>query len=217
MPSLYDVNFNQQASDLLPPDKRTLGVVSLMQALLQSVQWCRDLVLGSYKSGATAPNYAPGSYSQYQQVVYKKGVYSSLIDNNTDTPDVASSWELIQSNFIGVDERVKYNGQKIVLEYALNKRFGGVFRPPASIALSDIYITLIPPSPFGFRVGLTIGSSVGLTNSSDSVGSLYPFIQINNFQINFPRSLYILTNENEVRDFVNLYATAGLNYIIASY
>lgn len=219
MANFFDVDFDQQVQDILSPDKRLPKNVAILQALMKSIQWCRDLVLGSYKSGSTVPVYSAGTYNIYDQVIFNKAVYSSLISNNTNDPTVSSSWALIQKDFIGVDERIKFNGEKIVLEYALNKRFGGVFRPPITLSNSDIYIENLPAVVYGFRIGQTedFSSSVGQTTSSDYVGSPYPFIRINNFQINFLNSLYIQTNEKEIRNFVNKYIAAGLNYTIVSY
>jgi len=219
MASIYDIDFNQQAPELLPPDKRDSNSISLTQSLLKALQWCRDLLFTSYKTGATAPNYAAGSYSQFQMVVYEKAVYYSLKDNNTDLPTVTTSWLRVQDNFLGVDKRVKFNGQVLVLEYALNQRFGGTFRPPGSSSHSDIYLTNIPAVVSGFIVAETepVSSSVGQTTSADNIGLKYPFVQINNFQINVKASVYALTNSQAIRDFVNLYIPISINFTIVSY
>lgn len=217
MSDLYDVDFNQQAVDILPPDKRSPKMVALQRALLFAAQWSRDLVLGSYKRGSIAPVYAGGTYNKYDQVIFNKAVYYSLVDSNAALPTDTTGWIKVQDNFLGADERVKYNGQKIVLEYALNHRFGGTFRPPGSSSLSDIYINNIGPVAVGFRVGKTIGSSVGQTTSSDFIGHRYPFVQVNNFNINFLTSLYVQTNEQAVRDFVEPVIPASLRYTITTY
>ena len=219
MPDIYDIDFNQQAVDLLPPDKRDPQPVTLAASLLKGVQWARDLILGNYKKGSTASPYSPGTYNKYDQVLYNKALYESLIDTNTDAPTVTTSWRMLLPNFIGVDERVKYNGQKIVLEYALNKEFDGVFRQPGSSSPSDIYLTNVAPTVAGFHVGQTEAgsSSIGQTTSSDSIGGSYPFVQISNFQINFKASLFVLTNEKAVRNFVNKYIPISINYIIVTY
>lgn len=219
MPTVFDIDFDQQAPELLSPDKRDSNTVGLVQSLLKAVQWCRDLLFTSYKVGATAPAYAAGSYNQHQMVIFEKAVYLSLINSNTDAPTVTSSWLKIQDNFLGVDKRVKFNGQNLVLEYALNQRFGGTFRPPGSSALSDIYLTNLAAVLTGFRIGETedFSSTVGQTTSADKIGLRYSFVQINNFQINFKASLYALTNEQAVRDFVNLYIPVSLNFTIVTY
>lgn len=217
MANFFDINFDQQGKDLMPPDKRTPATIASVRALLKCVQWCRDRILGSYKSGSAAPQWSPGTYNKYDQVIFKKKIYSSLVAGNTADPTDATAWELILNDFIGVDERIKFNGRKLVLTYALNKRFGGTFRLPITMTNSDIYITKLPLVPYGFRVAKTFGSSVGQTTSSDTIGSPLPYIRINNFQINFLASLYALTNEKEVRDFVDLYRVAGLRYTIVPY
>ncbi len=111
-----------------------------------------------------------------------------------------------------LSERIQYNGSKVVLEYALNKQFGGTFRQPP--LLSDIFTTKFPPVAAGLRVGLTeeYTSSVGLSGASDSVGRSYPFAYINNFQLNIPTSLY--TSDAEIRNFVNKYVVFSINYTI---
>lgn len=221
MPTIYDTDFNQQAIDQFPPDKRDPQPLALMQALLSAAQWCRDLVLGSFKLGSTATAYSPGAYALYDQVKYGKSIYECTADGTTNDPTNTNDWRLIQPNFIGVDERIKYNGQKIVLEWALNTEFDGVFRQPVTGINSDIYIENIPASLAGFRIGEdesgTDVSSIGQTTSSDSIGGTYPFVQINNFQINFPVALYALTNESAVRNFVDKYIPVSLNYIIVTY
>jgi hypothetical protein len=213
---IYSINFNQQANDLMPPDKRKPPNLLLSQSLFSSLQWMRDLLFGSYKVGSTAPQYSPGAYNQYQQVLFKKQVFESLIDNNNDVP-TTSNWRLIQSNFIGVDERIKFNNQKCVFEYALNKRFGGQFRMLPAPTPADIYISNLPPSVVGFRIGKTVGSTIGQTTSSDTIGSPFPFQKTAGFQINFKASLFALTSNQEVRDFADLYNAIGINYNIITY
>jgi len=111
-----------------------------------------------------------------------------------------------------LSERIQYNGSKVVLEYALNKQFGGAFRQPPN--LSRIFITNLPSSSTGFHIGLTESgtSSVGLTLASDAIGNSYPFGYANNFQISIPTALF--TNNETIRVFVNKYVTYSLNYTI---
>ena len=221
MPTIYDIDFNQQAVDQFPPDKRDPQPLALMQSLLQAAQWCRDLVLGSFKAGSSAPVWSAGAYNLYNQVKYGKSIYECITDGTTNDPTNTTDWRLIQENFIGVDERIKYNGQKIVLEWALNLQFDGVFRQPVTGLNSDIWIENIAPELSGFRIGQTESgtdvSSIGQTTSSDSIGGTYPFVQLNNFQINFPAALFALTNDEAVRNFVDKYIPVSLNYIIVTY
>lgn len=214
---IFDINFKQQAPELLPPDKRDTPRITLMQSLLGAVQWCRNLIVGSYKDGSQAPDYAPGTYSAFDQVIYNKKVYYSLYDNNTVLPTDTDWWLKIQDNFLGVAERVKFNGQNIVLEYALNQRFDGTFRPPPSVTPSDIYMTILPLVVSGFNVGETTGSAVGLTTSTDAVGFKYPLIRSNNFEVHVKASIYATTNDQELRDFINIYVPASMKFTITTY
>jgi len=214
---IYDIDYSQQAPELLPPDKRDRPRISLIASLLTGVQWCRDLIMGSYKNGSTDPNYSPGTYPIYAKVIYNKSVYYSLVNNNTDLPTVTSSWLKIQDNFLGSSERVKFNGQNIVLEYALNQRFNGTFRPPPSITPSDIYMQILPSVVAGFNVGKSIGSTVGRTTSTDKIGLSSPFVKVNNFKVNVTAAIFATTNEQEIRDFINLYIPASIKFTITTY
>ena len=218
MENKYDINFDLQAAELLSPDKRDNNYLWLVRSLLTSLKWCRDLLFSSYKIGSKAQPYATGHYKIYDQVIYNKAVYYSLIDFNIDLP-TAPTWLKIQDNFLGIDERVKFNGQNIVLEYALNQQFGGTFRPQGSSSSSDIYLTNAPFTAAGFRIGQSeaFSTSVGQTISSDQIGLRYSFIQVSNFQISIKASVFALTNEQTIRDFVNNYIPVSLNFIVIPY
>ena len=219
--SKYDFNINNAATELLPPDKRYPNNITFLKSLLSSLQWLRDLFFGSYWDGSTVAQYSSGTYKYLDQVRYQKKIYSSLINDNTDLP-TTSNWILIQDNFIGLNERSKYNGQRIVLEYALNKEYDSTFRQPQTPSgigdtRSDIYITNLSSSVVGFLVGETTGSAVGQTTSDDKVGNNNTFIYLNNFQINIPIAIFATTNEPGIRNFVNQYIPSGINYVINQY
>lgn len=215
--SFFDITFNDQAPELLPPDKRVNPNVGILQALLSPLQYIRDLLFGSYANGSTAPSYSPGTYNYMDQVVYGKQVYLSLKASNTDAPTVATSWLLIQKNFLGANQRVLFSGANLILTNALNQNFGGTFRQPPLV--SDIYINNLSASVVGFIVGNTEphSSTVGNSNSSATVGSPTPFLQINNFNINIPNALLSLTSKSAISDFVNAIAPASLNFTITGY
>ena len=78
--SFYDLDINQNAVDLLPPDKRYNKIVAFITALLSPLQWLHDMIFNSYYIGSTAAAYAPGTWNKYQQVIYRNSVYESLID-----------------------------------------------------------------------------------------------------------------------------------------
>lgn len=213
---LYNINFNNKAIELLPPDKRQGVNVRWLQSLLAPIQYLRDKYLGDYKEGSPYSQWVAGTYAKGAKVIYKQVVYESLVDGNTIQPP-SQNWTTYLPSFIGVDKRVLFNGQTLVMEYALNQRFFATFRQPP--LQSDIYITNIDPVVTGFLVGETepFCSSIGETDSSDAIGYSYTFIQINNFQINMPTAVFATTNFQEVSDFVRRFSPASLNFIIQTY
>jgi hypothetical protein len=113
----------------------------------------------------------------------------------------------------------------MMLEYALNKEYGGTFRKP--LAISDIYISNLGHSATGFLFGQTQSSAVGKTQSSTkksstnrivcNIGSSFTFIYVIHFQINVPRTLVdvsIQTNMAMMRSFVNRYIPFSINFTI---
>ena len=217
MPNIFDIDLTQQARELLPPDKRDVPTKSFLSSLLSPVQWCRDLVLGSYKTGAVAPPWAAGAYPVYYQVSYKNAVWYNLLDGNTDTPGTTTTWLKIQANFLGVDERVKYNGVTLTLEYALNHQFGGTFRQPVA-GISDIYFNTVSRVLAGWHFGQnTGGTALGQTTSADAIGALYPFVRPVHFNINIPAALFALTNNQAITNFTRIYIPAAINFTITPY
>ncbi|CAB4126203.1 hypothetical protein UFOVP153_45 [uncultured Caudovirales phage] len=213
---LYNINFNNKIIELLPPDKRKGVLVRWLQSLISPIQYLRDKILGDYKEGSDYAQWIAGTYAKGARVVYKQVVYESLVDSNTAQPP-SQNWATYLPSFMGVDKRILFNGQKLVMEYALNQRFLSTFRQPPYT--SDIYITNIDPSVIGFLVGETepYSSSVGQTTASDAIGYPYTFIQINNFQINIPAAVYATTNIQEITDFVRRFIPASLNFIKNTY
>lgn len=170
--SIYDVNYNSKAIELLPPDKRYPATVGFLQSLLVPVQYLRDKILGDYRLGRNYPQWVAGTYALRALVVYKQVVYESLIDGNTDQPP-SPNWVVYLPSFIGVDKRIKFNGQKLVLEYALNQYLFTNFRQPPLV--SDVFIGNLPPTAVGFLVGATVGSTITASDTASyspwSIGS----------------------------------------------
>jgi hypothetical protein len=224
MSTIYDIDYSKYAVQMLPPDKRFTKQVAWVKILLSPIQYLRDLFFGSYRTGSTVSIWVNSSpYSKYAQVIYNKIVYESLINNNSDLPTVTTSWRVVQPNFIGLSERILYNGSKVVLEYALNKWFGTVFRQPNNV--SDIYITNNSISISPFRVGglESISSTVNNLTSSEFIMQSYTLTVTANFTIHCPVAVYnaldtgMINNEKIFRAFVDRYIPAGVTYSITTY
>ena len=222
--SLYDLDFGQFVVDMLPPDKRGAVEVSYLQDVFTAVQTDHDALFSSYRDGSAAGPYSNlNAYNLDEQVIFRKGVYQSQVSNNQTDPTNTDNWVLIQENFIGIIERITYTGQKIELEYALNKWFGTTFRQPP--VLSDIYIANSIIEKTGFRIGLAedVSSTVGLQSSSGTIGAPTPFSKEVGFVINIPAAIYdsldpIAANRDSiVRSFADKYVIAGIRYLIQTY
>lgn len=128
-----------------------------------------------------------------------------------------------------LNKRLKYNGEKIVLEYALNIRFGGTFRQPPLV--SDIYTENLTAVEVGFLIGETeaYSSTIGFTEDygnsfqltaldAVSQGQSLRYVEI--FTIKIPTALYTpigATNAERnaiILEFVNKYIPIGLNFTI---
>lgn len=137
--SIYDINYDTKAVEWLPPDKRYPRMVGFVRALLNEVKYLADKILTRYRLGATYQPYSHNySYFVGDLVVQKQVVYESLTDGNITAPPSAS-WQVYLPSFIGVNDRVKFNGIKLTLEYALNIRFGTNFRQPVTGGSYAVY------------------------------------------------------------------------------
>lgn len=222
--SIYDVDFNQIAVQVTPPDKRNQRFIAWLKALVKPIQWLRDLWMGDYRTGTAAIAWVSGtSYNKYARVLYKQKVYESLINGNTDDPTVQASWMVVQQNFIGVFERVQYTGVKLIFEFAINKYFGSVFRQPPGV--SDIYIT-VAAKPYGvFISGGTVGTSsvVFANNSSQFIINYYVFSPFSNMTIHVPAALFAsldpdpMNCQKIIRNYADQYIIAGILYDIVTY
>jgi hypothetical protein len=219
----FDINYNQKAVELLPPDKRGNRMVAWVKALLSQVQYCRDKILGDYKEGSSYSDWAAGTYNKFDRVIYGQSVYECIVATTTATPTTATDWRVYLDYFVGVDERIKYNHIKLTLEFALNRRFGTTFNQPPT--LSDIYITTNSPNTNVFIVGANEDESsiVYSGNGREFVIDSYGFSTFNNYTINIPTAVYTALGstsgerEATVRNFADKYNTVGLSYNIATY
>lgn len=222
MPTIYDIDYSKAALQLLPADKRVSGMWAWVKALFAPLQYLHDLLFQSYKIGSTATAYASGTYAKGDRVIYQHAVYESLIGSNTTLP-ISASWTKVQDNYIGVDERLQYNCQKLVFEYALNKWFATAFRQPP--LQSDIYISIPAKTIPVFRStsGDDTSSSTFSNNSSEYVIDSYSVVPRFNMTINIPVAIYnaldavSANREPIVRAFADKYVAAGITYNIQTY
>lgn len=232
--SIYDLEFDQFEVDILPPDKRGNNNIAILNALFAPIQQDHDALFDSYRLGTGAGAYSSlNTYNLGDQVIFRKSVYQSVIDENNTDPTNTDNWVLIQENFIGILERIAYTGQVLVLTFALNKWFGTNFRQPPD--LSEIFLTNGDLEVTGFVVGLTeyedpaadplvpVSSWVGADTSSAPIGGQIPFSKQVGFAVHMPVEVYESLDpdpnnrDSIVRSFIDLYALAGIKYEIITY
>jgi hypothetical protein len=223
--SIYDIDYSGVGNQLLPPDKRGNYMRAWVATLLKPLQYLRDLWLGDYRTGSTAaPFLISTTYNTGDRVLFKASVYESIVDGNLgNQPPNIAYWVRVQDNFIGVYERVQYNGNVLLLTYALNKYFGTTFRQPNSV--SDIYLQAIPKPQNVFVVGWTEreSSTVYANNSTEFIIDSYTFSNYFNMIIWVPLAVFnaldtvVANREKIVRNFADRYVVAGIIYQVKTY
>ncbi len=222
---IYNANMYKIVGEVTPPNKRLDVFLHWLWSLVSPLQWLYEALFDTWRTGVSDPaytDYSAGSYDKGDRVKYINGVYESLEDSNTDLP-TTSKWVLITDNFIGVEDRVLFNGQKIIYEYALNTWFGTTFDPVPGD--SDIYIETNAIVTGNFRTGVSEArsSSIGVTRSSEPIGDETQAIAGYNFTIYIPTAVYnaldadSANREKIVRNFADRYCPVGLNYNIQTY
>lgn len=199
--SIYDINYNNAGNLLLPPSKRKPKYQGIINTIMKPMQWLRDLILGDYKEGSAYAFYNNSIvYAAGDRVVwYNRGVYERLPVNLgiSGAPPTSSIiipnydptlfWMKVQDNFIGTDERVRYNGQIIIFEAAINKWF---FNP---LPNDQIYVgPSVNPTPtnYAINVPLALFNSLGANNTE---------------------------RENVIRSFADVYNVIGMIYEVLTY
>ncbi len=219
--SIYNVDFSGLWNTLTPPILRKPVQQNWGTSLMKPVQYLRDLVLDDYADGSGYNIYSNAStYTTDDRVVYiDRGVYESISGSTGVSPNDVNYWNKINDNYIGVRERVKYNSQKILFEYSLNKWF----------QCTGIYIDNTRFSTGGFVMGNTGAYSSTLSNISTSLNTTY----LNNsgwsgytdscYTIYVPNVVFTglssttIESENIIRSFADDYNLAGILYSVSGY
>lgn len=220
--SIFDINFSSFWETLTPPVLRQPVQLSWGTSLMKPMQYIRDLVFDDYADGSSYPVYSNASaYTSNDRVIFiDRGVYESVSGSTGVLPTVSASWYKVNDNYIGVRERIKYNSQKKLFEYALNRWF----------QCSGIYIDNTPYMPTGFLLGET--GEFSSTLSNDSAPSSNPSYLANFgttgytsscYTIFVPNAVYtglsstLIESENIVRSFADEYNLAGMIYTVSGY
>ena len=223
----------------LPPMYRLPKFRLLFIACLYAVQW-RFENWKEYQDGAAWPPYNPAhSYAAGERCMYLTGNYESLTAGNTGNNPAtnATNWILINGDFIGMTERLKYNGKIITLTWALNRHFGTQWRNlpwPAPYDFGtgtgtypDIYITTVVPAKTSFLMHPTADKSSRMypTGSTGLLINppLYAIATTYAFTVHVPIAVYNAQGSTDAirsavfNQFINKYKVVNTNFTIATY
>lgn len=225
---------------------------------MSSIQWDHDLIFKYFADGyvGTIPPWTSGlsgGYIYLDRVNYiDGGVYEMINVNNllvsTVPPNVdTDNWIKVLDSFIGARERSRYNGQKLMLEYMLNRRFqvatysiieweiqwiAGVPTPQPSPPYQQIYIkqTVNSQSNFWLSNGgagsLTSYMAAASTNQNYYLGNAYSAYTAIQFTIFVPTAVYAsiqayqlpgVTADQAIVAVIDQYVQAGSIYVITQY
>lgn len=220
--SLFNINISKLINDLLPPKKREINIIAICKGLF-SKQDNDNLNFLELIEGTSAPQYATGTYNQFDRVIYQREVYESLKNSNTNLPTVANSWVKVVDNFLGTNETQNYTTSTIHLEYALNRYFENMANTPYDLTNGAINLQTVQLSNPSFLIGYTNTSSstVGYSYSENFI--TYDeniLVDYTVLQINVPTSTATALGSNYyqiISNFVDKYITAGITYRIELY
>ena len=219
----YSFDTDYISEKLVPPVLRSAMRLAWVRVLLASIKAKYDSIFGitSYTKGyAVAVWNAGTNYAIGIRAKYGISVYEALTANvGLTPPENPSDWLLYLPNFVGTDERVKYNGQKMVLEYVLNR-----YLNTTATTIPTIYITNNVVDVNGFYMGFgngqgDLGEMGNASTQDDFLGISYTLNQYA-FTIYVPAALYAtlgttaVNRENRVRNVADKYVIAGMSYNI---
>lgn len=158
--SLFVFNPFRRGEEITPNELRSKTVTAFVRVLLRPLAWCADLFFYDFCKGTNALRYDNAvTYKKFERVIWKDGaVYELKVVASAGvkpTGDALSydRWKKVLNNFIGIDERIKYNGQIIVFVEAINKHFNITSAP-------YIYVDTIPQGAFSIFVEIWVPNAV---------------------------------------------------------
>lgn len=224
MASIYDINFNLQATNLLPPDKRKARFKAFLNALTICLQYLRDRFYNKYADGDNSAKWDSGTaYTIGQTVRYvDRSIYECIADTTAGIlPTDTDYFIKVQDIYIGLRERLKYNSQKILFEYVLNKWFEVDPLPADQIYISNNSLDLN-----GFVIGEfeDTSSSIAQTENYQQgyLGNSYSFGSYA-FTIYVPLAVFnALAATNTEREYIiraqaDKYVYSGFLYNVVTY
>jgi hypothetical protein len=223
--NFYDITTSKLVGDNLPYEERTAENQALLNGLLSGFTRTHNSFL-DFKRGADIYSswllWFSNTWMYGEKVIYYNTgeVFECVVPTTTTEPTASSDWIKVADSFIGNDEIMKFNGSRLSLEYALNRRFYTLFADPP--IQSEIYISNTITNALTFMIGSgsSNSSSIASNTSSEFIGIDNTFAVVDDFTIFVPTAVMAsLGTEAEkiIREFADKYVTYGLKYLIQTY
>jgi hypothetical protein len=136
----FDCDFDLQAYRLSPVNKRQDVWLNYLYCIAEPIQSAHENFFTSYLEGDASAVWDIGTnYSRYDRVNYQNRIYQCVSDIIAELPTNTTYWVQVVGDFRGMNERIKYNSQKLMLEWILNRWFATNFEQPGG-GTSDFYI-----------------------------------------------------------------------------
>jgi hypothetical protein len=123
----FHIDFTQKSSDLNVPILRQTKMAAWVNFLVKQLDWNQNRFVTDYTGGSSYPlwnigtSYSFGTIIRYGNINY---YYINTAATSGNYPTNTTYWYQLPGVFIGLDERLAMNSQKLKFEYALNRWFG---------------------------------------------------------------------------------------------
>lgn len=230
---IYTVNYSQLGTMLTPPLLRTPAMNAWTTSLLTPNQSDNQLFT-EYLTGSTYPYFSAGTaYIAGDRAIYTDdAVYQNLTGSTGVFPTDSTTWLQVNPSYIGAEERVMYNSQKIVLEWALNRQYQILPNPSDPTIWSganhttQIYIGTNNVTSQRFIISTTETYSSDLANTGAQIivnggqwmGSSFTPQPATEFTVWVPNlTQYTGITNTSVYQYVQNYIIAGITCDVQSY
>lgn len=224
--SLFELDTDYVSEQLTPPKLRKDKQLSWLKVLLSPLDRLFNIDFKDYTLGAVYDAFDISTpYVISDRVIWTdKRIYECIAPSLGFLPSDTTYWLLIQDNFIGVDERIKYNSQKLLFEYALNRFFLVDVLPADQIFITNNFVTA--SNNFVMDNQSTSSSNMPLDSAyqEDFMDDVPTYnSDIYDYTINVPVAVFnalgsnTANRENAIRNFADLYNLSGMQYNVVTY
>lgn len=182
MSSIYDIDFDLLNNNTTVPKLRTPLHLQWLKALTYPLTWIYSLLTGDYLNGSSHPLYigiVPYNFGDFVTVGGSNFVNINPAGSTGIDTTNSSTWYMCQTDYRGVQERINYSCQKIMIEYILNREFNTTPTTLPTISITNVssgfsinfptalYQALGGNNSIGAQTGGTVGG--GSPNAADNI------------------------------------------------